>query len=66
MFCFATLLFQSVRGIGRHNYRIGMRLGPFAAELNVLLNEFLGRNRNLVATNGDAGRLCPAGPGPVH
>lgn len=47
---FAALLFLSVRGIGRRNYRIGLRLGPLAAELNVLLTEFLGGIKLIKAT----------------
>lgn len=47
---FAALLFLAVRGIGRRNYRIGLRLGPLAAELNVLLTEFLGGIKLIKAT----------------
>lgn len=47
---FAALLFLTVRGIGRRNYRIGLRLGPLAAELNVLLTEFLGGIKLIKAT----------------
>lgn len=47
---FAALLFLAVRGIGRRNYRIGLRLGPLSAELNVLLTEFLGGIKLIKAT----------------
>lgn len=47
---FAALLFVAVRGIGRRNYRIGLRLGPLAEELNVLLTEFLGGIKLIKAT----------------
>lgn len=47
---FAALLFRAVRGIGRRNYLIGLRLGPLAAELNVLLTEFLGGIKLIKAT----------------
>lgn len=47
---FAALLFLAVRGIGRRNYLIGLRLGPLAAELNVLLTEFLGGIKLIKAT----------------
>jgi len=47
---FALLLFLSVRGIGHHNYRIGLRLGPLTADLNVLLTEFLGGIKLIKAT----------------
>lgn len=47
---FAALLFVAVRGIGRRNYRIGLRLGPLGEELNVLLTEFLGGIKLIKAT----------------
>jgi ATP-binding cassette subfamily C protein len=47
---FAAMLFLAVRGIGRRNYRIGLRLGPLAAELNVLLTEYLGGIKLIKAT----------------
>lgn len=48
--CFAVAMFVLVRGIRRKNYHIGMRLGPLAAELNVLLTEFLGGIKLIKAT----------------
>lgn len=50
MIGFASALFIAVRGIGRKNYRIGLRLGPLASELNVLLTEFLGGIKLIKAT----------------
>ena len=50
MIGFALALFIAVRGIGRKNYRIGLRLGPLASELNVLLTEFLGGIKLIKAT----------------
>jgi ATP-binding cassette subfamily C protein len=47
---FAALIFLVVRGIGRRNYHIGLRLGPLAAELNVMLTEFLGGIKLIKAT----------------
>ncbi len=47
---FATLLFLAVRGIGRRNYRIGLRIGPLNAELNVLLTELLSGIKLIKAT----------------
>lgn len=51
---FAALLFLAVRGIGRRNYRIGLRLGPLGSELNVLLTEFLGGIKLIKATATEA------------
>ena len=51
---FAALLFLAVRGIGRRNYLIGLRLGPLASELNVLLTEFLGGIKLIKATATEA------------
>jgi ATP-binding cassette subfamily C protein len=47
---FAALLFLAVRGIGHRSYRIGLQLGPLAAEFNVLLTEFLGGIKLIKAT----------------
>lgn len=46
----AVTLFVAVRGIGRKNFRIGLRLGPLASELNVLLTEFFGGVKLIKAT----------------
>jgi len=46
----ASVLFVSVRGIGAKNFKIGLRLGPLASELNVLITEYLGGIKLIKAT----------------
>lgn len=41
LFLLAGLLFASIRCISQKNYKIGVRLGPLSAELNVLSSEFI-------------------------
>jgi len=43
-------LFLSVQRIGRKNFLIGLRLGPLASELNVLLTEYFGGAKLIKAT----------------
>ncbi len=45
-----TVLFVSVKGIGGKNYKIGLRLGPLASELNVLITEYFGGIKLIKAT----------------
>lgn len=47
---FAVVLFVALQRIGRRSFQIGQRLGPLAAELQVLLTEFLGGVKLLKAT----------------
>jgi ATP-binding cassette subfamily C protein len=44
-------LFAAVRSFGRKNFEIGLRLGPLASELNVLLTEYLGGVRLIKTTS---------------
>jgi ATP-binding cassette subfamily C protein len=44
-------LFVAVRSLGRKNFEIGVRLGPLASELNVLLTEYLGGVKLIKATS---------------
>ena len=46
----AFFLFGAVRGIGKKNYRIGLRLTPLASELNVLITEYFGGIKVIKAT----------------
>ena len=50
LLAFGLILFRGVRGIREKNHRIGSALGPLSAELNVLLNEFLGGAKLVKAT----------------
>ncbi|MFA7318061.1 MAG: ABC transporter ATP-binding protein [Sulfuricella sp.] len=50
LIAFGLILFLGVRGIRAKNHRIGITLGPLNAELNVLLNEFLGGVKLIKAT----------------
>lgn len=50
LLAFGLILFLGVRGIREKNHRIGISLSPLNAELNVLLNEFLGGVKLIKAT----------------
>ena len=50
LLAFGLILFFGVRGIRIKNYRIGIALGPLNAQLNVLLNEFIGGAKLIKAT----------------
>ncbi len=50
LLAFGLILFLGVRGIRVKNHRIGIALGPLNAQLNVLLNEFLGGAKLVKAT----------------
>lgn len=50
----AAALLLLVRGLGRKNFQVGLRLGPLASELNVLLTEYFGGAKLIKATATEA------------
>jgi ATP-binding cassette subfamily C protein len=53
MVALAAALFVAVRGLGRRNFQIGMRLGPLASELSVLLTESFAGIKLIKATSSE-------------
>jgi ATP-binding cassette subfamily C protein len=51
MVALAAALFVAVRGLGHRNFQIGMRLGPLASELGVLLTEAFAGIKLIKATS---------------